>query len=389
MLATALLLIPLPEPPRAEPAPPDDESCPYCLDDPERLAAIGAVSHGPFPIADGTSTELAEMPSGHGWRFLETEHLRFASNLGPGRLNAELREDFADELELLRSVCPEVPERPRRLDPWLRLHVQALLCEQIYDRFQEIVQVEDADFPTAPRRLGDVYMGNGPFLGELDKYEVVYHNRRTTHQTFTRTHMGFVATDALRWHFSPQHKHTASIPAEDSDLASDEWLHPHTAHLLTQMFLAGFKDFSYDPPVWMDVGLAHMVERSIKSESTTLEGDEGGAPHRGDHLDWTGRDKRMSKKRDAPNFARLLAVQTYGQLDLELHIAAWSYTRFLVEEHPDEYAQFVGAVKAQLDENQMPTGRDLVGLQRRLLRELWDWTPAQLDEAWREWVAEQ
>lgn len=41
------------------------------------------------------------------------------------------------------------------------------------------------------------------------------------------------------------------------------------------------------------------------------------------------------------------------------------------------------------DENQMPTGRDLVGLQRRLLRELWDWTPAQLDEAWREWVAEQ
>lgn len=370
-------------------APDDEESCPYCLEDPERMAAIGVVSHGPFPIARGSSEDLLELPAGHGWRFLETEHMRFASNLGPGRLNADLREQFADELDFLREHCPEVPERPRRLDPWLRLHVQALLCEQLYERFLAVVQHSDEDFPTEPRRLGDTYMGNGPYLGEMDKYEVVWHNRRSTHQTFTRTHMGMQVTDALRWHFSPEHKHTASIPAEDSDLASDEWLHPHTAHLLTQMFLAGFKDFSYDPPVWVDVGLAHAFERSIHPESTTLEGDEGGAPHRGDHMNWEGRDARLARKRDAPNFARLLALQTYGQLDLDLHIIAWSYTRFLMEAHPDEFARFLGAIKAQLDENENPTGRDLVGLQRRLLRELWDWTPAQLDAAWKEWVAEQ
>lgn len=369
-------------------APDDDAPCPWCKDDPELLARLGALSHGPMPIGETTSEEIArELPSGEGWRFLETPHFRFASSLGPQSLTAKMRAELEPFLAELRAACPDLDPRPRKLDPWLRLHLLALRAEAFYERFQRLLGVTDADFP-AERRIDEPYMGAGPFLGERDKFELVWHARRATHQMFTLDQMGVDVTDALRWHFGSAHKMLASIPAEDSDLRSDEWLFPHSAHLMAHLFLCAYKHFSYAPPVWLDEGLAHALERELNPVSTTIDGDEGGGPHRGDHQDWSGRDVRLAKKDDATPLAVLMHAKSFTDMSLDDHVTAWSIARFLIEEHPEGLARFLGGLKGQLDEDGNPTGANLVDLQRRLLQEIWSWTPDDLDAAWRAWLLE-
>ena len=367
-------------------APPDEDVCKWCENDPERLAKVGAVTHGPMPFAKTDSDDVAsKLPSGHGWTFLETEHIRFASNLGPSSLKKKDLKELEEELAVLREAFVGVPDKPKKLDPQLRLHMLALRCERFYARFQEVIGVTDEDFPET-RDMNGPYMGNGRYLGESDKFEIIWHASRTTHHMFTLENMGFEVTDALRWHFAPQHKVAASVPAEDSDLRFDPWLYPHTVHQLSHMMLCAYKHFSYDPPVWLDEGLAHYFERSINPMSTTQDGVEGTGPHRGDHQDWEGKDAKLVRKGKAPTLAQMMRLKTFGDLTQDLHVAAWSMVTFLVEEHPEGFAKFVGGVKGQLDSEGYPTGQDLPGLQRELLKEAFGWTPAEFDEAWQEWA---
>ena len=68
------------------------------------------------------------------------------------------------------------------------------------------------------------------------------------------------------------------------------------------------------------------------------------------------------------------------------HVSAMSMGRFLMAQHPEKLAAILGEVKGQLDERGYPTGRDLPGLQRAAIQELWGWSVLELDAAWREWV---
>lgn len=362
----------------------DDEVCPWCRNEPELMAAIGAVSHGPFPIAKKHTDELDRLYPGNPWIALETAHFRFVSNLGPESISTREREALAPHLDRLRAMLPDVPAKVKKLDPWLRLHLLALRSEEFYARFQRLLGVTDADFPES-RRMDGPYMGDGRYLGEKGKFEVAFHQRRATHMLFTRDAMGGAVTDALRWHLA-DHRMLASIPAEDPDLAQTRWLFSHSVHLYSHLFLCAYKHFSYDPPIWLDEGLAHALEREVEPLSTTMDGDEGGGPHRGDRRDWSQADQSLVRKNRQSGLARLLHVQSFSDLSIDDHVSALSMVRFLVREHPERFAAFLGALKGQLDERGYPSGEDLVGLQRRLLKELWGWTVADFDAAWQAWV---
>jgi len=88
----------------------------------------------------------------------------------------------------------------------------------------------------------------------------------------------------------------------------------------------------------------------------------------------------------APRLAELMAAKDYSELGSDGSVAAWSITRFLMDAHGERYARFLGGLKGQLDAKGLPSGEDLPGLQRKLLRELWDWSPLDVDEQWRAWV---
>lgn len=366
------------------------ERCPWCKDDPALLAAAGLVGHGPMdvgkPRADarrGSDVLREELPASQ-WVFLESAHLRLASALDAENVSGKDRERVEADLARLRVHLPDVPLKARRLDPWLRAHLIVLRAEELYARFQRLLGVSDADFPD--RRGEGPYMGDGPYLGERDKFEIVVHASRRSHQAFTLDLCGVSITDSLRWHLNPPHKLVVSIPAEDADLARDRGLEAHVAHNLSHLFLCAYKHFSYDPPIWLDEGLAHLIEKEVDPDSTTTDGDEGAMRETHAPSDWPARAAKLAAAGKAPTFAQLLHAKSFGELDMDAQICAWSRLRFLADLHPQALAAFLGGVKGQLDAAGYPSGEDLPGLQRRLLKELWGWTPADFDAAWLAWV---
>ncbi len=363
----------------------DKERCPYCKEDPALMAAAGVLSHAPGTIADKGGAELVAKYPVSRWLFLETAHLRFASALGDSAIEARDRERVESELARLRLALPDVPTKPRKLDPWLRLHLQAMKGEEFYARFQSLLQVKDADFP-AERRLDAPYMGAGRFLGEQDKFEVVLHVSRENHRRFTESFSGVAVNDSFRWHFPGLHKLLVSVPVEDADLKDDRGLWPHIAHNLSHAFLCAYKHFSYDPPVWIDEGLAQALEKEFDPQSRTTEGEEGSLRDTKAPADFAAAATKLVNGGKAPRLAELMAAKDYSELGSDGSVAAWSITRFLMDAHGERYARFLGGLKGQLDAKGLPSGEDLPGLQRKLLRELWDWSPLDVDEQWRAWV---
>src|SRR6185436_4281026 len=101
---------------------------PYTGGDKELMLAAGVVAYGPFPWADMLRTEDVDRVLGEGrvlW--LETAHFRIGYNMksiawpeaaGP-------KKALQDEIKLLHKKLPKVPEKPKKIEPWLRLHLAA------------------------------------------------------------------------------------------------------------------------------------------------------------------------------------------------------------------------------------------------------------------------
>jgi hypothetical protein len=362
--------------------------CPWCKNDPQKMAKAGLVSHGPIAVGPhGSEAIQKELPAGQ-WLFAETAHLRWASALGPMTVELDDKKRVLAELDRLRVLLPDIPKEPKKLDPWLRLHLLAMKGEEFYARFQKLLAVTDADFPDS-RQMDKPFMGNGKYLGEKEKFDVVVHSTRATHYLFTKEFSGAQVTETLRWHFRDLHKLLLSVPAEDWDLKKDKWLWPHVVHNLTHALFCAYKHFSYDPPIWIDEGLALAMEKEAEPESTTHEGEEGSLRETKGPKDFGAAAKRLVLAGKPRTLAELTEVKEFGELSQDDQVAVWSRLRFLIEAHPDECAKFLGGIKGQLDEKLLPTGNDLPGLQRKLLQEIAGWTVFSLDDAWKAWVKSQ
>jgi hypothetical protein len=131
------------------------------------------------------------------------------------------------------------------------------------------------------------------------------------------------------------------------------------------------------------------MEKEIEPRSTTHEGEEGSMRDSKDNRDYAEAARKLLTKDKLRGIAELTEVKEFGELTADDQISVWSRVRFLIEEHPDAFAKFLGGIKGQLDENQIPTGRDLPGLQRSLLQEYLGFSPLAFDDAWRAWLAKQ
>jgi len=381
------------EPAPIEPAPIEplatqkskSDVCPWCKGDADAMKAAGIVSHGPIPIAMWTSDQLVSRLPTSQWIVLETAHLRFASSL-PG-VEVELADQprVQAELDRLRLVMPNIPLKLKRLDPWLRLHLIAMKSEEFYTRFQKLLGVTDADFPES-RQFDKPFMGDGRFLGEKEKFEVVLHASRATHNLFTKDFSGAEVVGALRWHFPKVHKMLASIPCEDPDLKKDKTLFPHVVHNLSHLFFCAYKHFSYDPPTWIDEGLALAMEKEIDPRAATNEGEEGSYVDRIAPPNWDEEVRKTIQRGRHKSLAELMYVKETGALTPDALYTCWSMTRFLIEEHAETLTKILGGLKGQLDAKGVPTGNDLPGLQRSLFKDVGGWTPQTFDEAWKAWA---
>lgn len=381
-LLTAVLLLPSPADAQSRKKKDQEEARPW--------SEAGILSTEVQPIGDPSMPPFAETFPDKEWLYLETTHCRFASSLGEMRLTKKSRKRMAAELDELRLYFPELSLVPKKLTAEQYLFLYGMRMEKLYSEMQRVFQVKDSDFPTsrAAQQGRGEYMGDGPYLGEREKFEFVLHSKIQTHQEFILQQRGLKVRDSVRWHNRSPSKLVLSMPAEDSDLRNDQWMWPHIAHNAAHMLLDGYKFFAYDSPLWLAEGLALYLEKRIEPESWTREGGEGVFFERDRSKDWWAESMKMARKAKHTPVANLMRANGPADLDRAAHLTAWSITEFLIQTYPDKYAKLIGNLKAQLDEQGYPTGRNMLDFQRKQFKEIWGWTPLQLEQAWRLWASE-
>lgn len=365
-----------------------EDACPHCDDDPEVLAAAGLVSHGPFPFATQDSAAVEAAHPELELRWLETRHFRLGMALPRYKIGVDERDKIRAEMARLDELLRDVPEKPRYLDPWLRLHLYGLRIEDAWRRVQEVLRVEDADFP-APgrgRRSGAAYMGEGPHLGQREKFEILILPEQRELTSFLSREYGLPFRTTQRWNHIPRDAITLTIHTEEGQLRDDRALHGHVVYNVAHNLLDGYKHYNYDTPIWIHEGLGHVLERELDPRFNSFHHSEGALSKGTTRADWKPPVLRLVRSGEAPPLARLVRMREYGDLSLDDHYTVWSMVDYLLSEHAEGFACLVGRLKGQVGDDGIPRTDDLLGAHREAFAECIGMGYPELDAAWAAWV---
>jgi hypothetical protein len=301
------------------------------------------------------------------------------------------RKKIAAELTRLAEKLPGVNPKATTLDPWLRAHLYLQRMEDAYARFLELVQHAPEDFPDGARPyvLGQEapYMGEGPYLGQGGKFEVLLLPSEAAHTTYLRQQFGLGTRRSQRWNVPERGTLSVTIHEAQGRLRVDTAMHGHVAFNLGHLFLEGFKHYSYDMPRWLQTGLAHWFEREVLPLYNSFDGDEGSAPEVSSKTNWEAEARKLVATGNAPRLTEMIRFTTYGSFRFEHHVVCWSIVDWLIAEHPDALASILRGMKGLLDEHGIADGSRLADVQRELFREHLGMGYLQLDQAWGAWVA--
>jgi hypothetical protein len=368
--------------------PTDPSNCTVCGNDPALLAAGGLVSHGGFPFGkQGLDTAAQERHLATlELRWIETQNFRIGFALGAHKVKLDEKKKFLAELTRLSAKFPDVSPETANLDPWLRLHLYAQRCEEILTRFLEIVGGTSAGSAEGSGPSPGGYLGEGPYLGMKEKYEVLIVPNEASHVDFLLYNAGLRIRNTQRWHFVDRGALTVSMHTQQGNLRNDAGLHGHVAFNLAHNLYDGLNHYSYDTPVWLHEGLAHFMEREIDPRHNSFDGGEGAVADMTSKSNWKPEVMKLIASGEAPRMAELVALKNYGELDLADHFATWSMVDFLVTTKPKEFGAFLWAIKRNFNAQGVPTGANLPDWHRRQFKEVLGWSYPEFDAAWREWV---
>ncbi len=366
-------------------------NCPYCGGDPERMAAAGIASHGGFEFGTSKTEGVDQLLITSDIRWIESAHYEIGIALGPYRPSQDERKPLRAELERLALTLPEVNPKAKVIDPWLRVHLYAQRLEETWQRFLEIMQVEEKDFPDGKRNwiIGTKYMGEGPYLGQKGKYEILIVPSEAVHVSFLRDQFGLSIKKTQRWNVVERDTMTVTIHTQEDTLRRDAGLHAHTVFNVAQNMLDGYKHYSYDTPRWISEGLSHFMEREVNPRFNSFDSSEGAVAETTRKSEWTSEVRKLIQGDDAPRMAELINLRTFAEFELEHHFATWSITKFLIEEHPDWYACLNDRLHGVKNGQGYPDGSDMNGKHRDAFKECMGMGYPQFDDAWRAWALAQ
>lgn len=157
---------------------------PYTKGAPEALRKLGYVSYGPFLFGAEPNDAVQRALGGVPMLWVETEHFVIGSSLeefDPEK--PEEIEELRRELERLRAKLKGFPAKPKKLDPWLRLHLFAARMEELHAEFVRVTGV-------LPRRDGKPGDGGPPALMAGGKYALLLTEKKSALARFTHTYCG-------------------------------------------------------------------------------------------------------------------------------------------------------------------------------------------------------
>ncbi|MBM3963368.1 MAG: hypothetical protein FJ306_15955, partial [Planctomycetes bacterium] len=253
-----------------KPAPKDDDEIvklgrvdPYTGGDAAAMAQAGVVAYGPFAWADHVTTAEVDRVLGEKrFLWLETAHFRIGSSMpsiGWPEDN-DARKQLQEEIKALRKKLPKVPERPKKLDPWLRLHLAAHRCEKGYAEYQQLVGVTDADFA----RNGS-QPPHGAFLGLPGKFLLLQCQKKSDMARYVDRFCGAKEDTSTRQYHAQTFQMVHAMSAEGLEGFDESGLHGHMVYALWHNLLNGHNGFAFPLPAWLAEGVAHWHARKVKS----------------------------------------------------------------------------------------------------------------------------
>lgn len=366
----------------------DPGLCPYCGGEPARMAAAGLRSHGGFAFGSTDTAAVDKLLASVDLYWIESEHFEIGLGLGSYKPKQSESKSIRAELTELAKVLPEVKPKTRMLDPWLRAHLYAWRVERTWDRWVELIRVDPGVFPTAeaPKLIGAPYFGEGPYLGQKGKYELLVLPTPELQVSFLKSHFGLSVERSQRWNVIERDTLISVTNLSENDLRTDTALHGHVAFNLTALMLDGFKHYSYDVPRWLTESLAHLAEREISPDFNTFDKSEGATPERSKKKDWDKEVKKLLQTEKAPRLAQIASVRTFAEFSLADHHTMWSMAVYMTEDHPEALACLINGIKGRRDSTGMPDGSNIFDVQRNLFRTCFGMTYGQFDQAWSAWA---
>lgn len=366
-------------------------NCIYTGGDPEMLAKIGVLSLGGFPFSTHPTTHSADEYFGDDTTiWVETAHFRIGYALGPYRIGMGERDTLREELTAIAEVWPDVSPKMRTLDPWMRAYLYAIRAEKLWDRMLELLDVTADVFPdgSKPWDTTGTYMGQGPYLGQKEKFEVLFLPSEAASAAYLRDHFGLATKMTQRWNILDRDVLHLVIHVDQGGLKIDRALYGHFVFNQVQQMLNGYKHYSYEIPVWIKEGFAHWMERQISPEFNTFDSSEGSAAEMTRKDDWEPPTRKMVAKGEAVSMAQLVNLKGFGEFQLEHHFTTWSMIDYLMREHPTFFPVLMDRISGMINDQFIPDASGLWDVHRDVFRDDLGMSYAQFDQAWQAWVLE-
>ncbi len=367
----------------------DPSACPYCLGDPERMRQAGIVSHGGFDFARTNTATVDRELATSDIRWIESAHFEIGMALPPIRVSMEEKDKIRAEMARLAVTLFGIPEKPTMLDPWLRAHLYAQRCEDLWVRMLGLLEVEESDFPdgSKPWDMSGKYMGEGPYLGEKGKYEVLILPSEAAHHVFLKEHFGVVTKLTQRYNCVDRDTLILVIHTQQAGLRADEALHGHLVFNLAQNLMDGYKHYSYNLPIWLREGVSHYLEREINPKFNTFDASEAAIAEETRKENWQPPTYKLVRSGTAPRMAELVAMKDFADLTLERHFATWSMIDYILHAQPGFFAKLLDGLKGITNTHGIADGGNLGEIHRDIFKNELGMSYAQFDAAWAAWVA--
>jgi len=380
-------------PPSQRVATPPD---PYTRGERAALQQAGYESLGPFPFAGGRSTtEVADLLGTEPLLWIETAHFRIGCALSP--LPLKNGQEWADEwlarlkpeLERLAKRLPGVKTQPKELDPWLRAHLIAQRCEDLYAEALAVLGLPEFHFPVVADDPADAasFRGIGPHFGMPNKFQVLLLRKASSHARFTRAHQQVEIADPIRYHdLEAGSMYWGAAEETGNGLFRHDWaVHAHLAFNVAHNLYTCYRSYGHDLPPWLATGLGHWHSRRISPRFPTYDrqADHDKDP-RSPFWRWDTRVRGLLANGAFEPFEVLVDHTSAGAFGIEQHIMSWAVVDWLLTERKAEAGRFVHLLKdPHHARRRAPTEPELRQRQREALQAAFGQSPQQLGEAWR------
>lgn len=360
---------------------------PYTKKDPAAMKALGVVNYGPFTWADHFTTADIDKVLGEGrMLWMETEHFRLGFNLKTSpwpEVSAE-RKAVVAECKSLNKKWRKFPSKPKKLGPWIRVHLYAQRCERAYAEFSKLVGVTESTFDKKSKTIG-----RGPYLGMPDKFLLMMFQKKSDMARYmSRFCEDTKADDSMRYFHKQTGQMILCISQEGMEGFDAPGLHGHMVYTMWQNMLNGYRGYAYPLPLWFSTGIAHYYSRQIKTKFVNARISDTESVDRDSQNKWALKVLKRSKHEGATlPFEQLTALNDWETFGFHAHMQCWSRIDYLMHLDEQKVGLMIDKLKSVPNSGDWDAqGKQLQKMLPKLLFNVFDLDGETFDQNWRKWV---